>query len=170
MDAIEVILSRRSIRKYKKKAVPKKLIDELLNTAMHAPSACNEQPWHFVIINNREVLNEVPKYHPHSYMIREAPVAIVVCVDLNLAEEDKVWWVQDCSAAAENILITAQAKGLGAVWLGVYPKDDRVKGIQGLLALPQNIIPLCIIPIGYPDEKKPYENRYQSSRIHYNCW
>jgi len=170
MDAIEVILSRRSIRKYKKKAVPKKLIDELLNAAMHAPSACNEQPWHFVIINNREVLNEVPKYHPHSYMIREAPVAIVVCVDLNLAEEDKVWWVQDCSAAAENILIAAQAKGLGAVWLGVYPKDDRVKGIQGLLALPQNIIPLCIIPIGYPDEKKPYENRYQSSRIHYNCW
>ena len=170
MDAIEVILSRRSIRKYKKKAVPKKLIDELLNAAMHAPSACNEQPWHFVIINNREVLNEVPKYHPHSYMIREAPVAIVVCVDLNLTKEDKVWWVQDCSAAAENILITAQAKGLGAVWLGVYPKDDRVKGIQGLLALPQNVIPLCIIPIGYPAEKKPYESRYQSSRIHYNCW
>lgn len=170
MDAIEVILSRRSTRKYKKKAVPKKLIDELLNAAMHAPSACNEQPWHFVIINNREVLNEVPKYHPHSYMIREAPVAIVVCVDLNLTKEDKVWWVQDCSAATENILIAAQAKGLGAVWLGVYPKDDRVKGIQGLLALPQNVIPLCIIPIGYPDEKKPYENRYQSSRIHYNCW
>lgn len=170
MDAIEAILSRRSTRKYKKKAVPKKLIDELLNAAMHAPSACNEQPWHFVIINNREVLNEVPKYHPHSYMIREAPVAIVVCVDLNLTKEDKVWWVQDCSAATENILIAAQAKGLGAVWLGVYPKDDRVKGIQGLLALPQNVIPLCIIPIGYPDEKKPYENRYQSSRIHYNCW
>lgn len=170
MDAIEVILSRRSTRKYKKKAVPKKLIDELLNAAMHAPSACNEQPWHFVIINNREVLNEVPKYHPHSYMIREAPVAIVVCVDLNLTKEDKVWWVQDCSAATENILIAAQAKGLGAVWLGVYPKDDRVKGIQGLLALPQNVIPLCIIPIGYPDEKKPYESRYQSSRIHYNCW
>jgi len=170
MDAIEVILSRRSIRKYKKKAVPKKLIDELLNAAMHAPSACNEQPWHFVIINNREVLNEVPKYHPHSHMIREAPVAIVVCVDLNLTKEDKVWWVQDCSAAAENILIAAQAKGLGAVWLGVYPKDDRVKGTQGLLALPQNVIPLCIIPIGYPAEEKPYESRYQSSRIHYNCW
>jgi nitroreductase len=170
MDAIEAILSRRSIRKYRKKAIPKKLIDELLNAAMHAPSACNEQPWHFVIINNREVLDQVPKYHRHSYALREAPVAIVVCVDLNLAEEDRVWWVQDCSAAAENILIAAQAKGLGAVWLGVYPKDDRVKGIQGLLALPQNVIPLCIISIGYPAEKKPYESRYQSSRIHHNCW
>lgn len=170
MDAIEAIVSRRSIRKYKKKAVPEKLIDELLNAAMHAPSACNEQPWHFVIINNREILNEVPKYHSHSSMVREALVAIVVCADLNLTEEDGAWWVQDCSAATENILIAAQAKGLGAVWLGVYPKDDRVKGIQSLLALPQNIIPLCVIPIGYPAERKTYENRYQSSRVHYNCW
>lgn len=170
MDAIEAILSRRSIRKYKKKAVPRKLIDELLNAAMQAPSACDEQPWHFVIINKRAILDEVPKYHPHSYALREAPVAIVVCADLNLAEEDKAWWVQDCSAATENILIAAQAKDLVAVWLGVYPKDDRVKGIQGLLALPQNVIPLCVIPIGYPDEKKHHESRYQSSRVHYNCW
>jgi nitroreductase len=170
MDAIEAIVSRRSIRKYKQKAVPRKLIDELLNAAMHAPSACNEQPWHFVIINDHAVLNEVPEYHSHSYMIREAPAAIVVCADLNLAEEDEAWWVQDCSAATENILIAAQAKGLGAVWLGVYPKNDRVKGIQGLLALPQNVIPLCVIAIGYPDEKKHHESRYQSSRVHYNCW
>jgi len=170
MDAIEAILSRRSVRKYKKKTVPKELIDELLNAAMNAPSACNEQPWHFVVVDKREVLDEVPKHHPHSYALREAPLAIVVCVDVNLAEEDGVWWVQDCSAAAENILIAAQAKGLGAVWLGVYPNDNRVKGIRRLLALPQNVVPLCIIPIGYPDEKKPCENRYQSSRIHYNCW
>lgn len=170
MDAIEAILSRRSIRKYRKKVVPKKLIDELLGAAMHAPSACNEQPWHFVIIQDRRILNEVPKYHPHSYMIREAPLAIVVCVDLNLVEEDGAWWVQDCSAAAENTLIAAQSKGLGAVWLGVYPKADRVKGMQGLLALPRNVIPFCIIPIGYPAEKKPRETRCQSSRIHYNCW
>lgn len=170
MDAIEAILARRSIRKYRKKTVPKKLIDELLKAAMNAPSACNEQPWHFVIISDREVLDEVHKRHPHSYALREAPVAIVVCVDLNLAEEDRVWWVQDCSAAAENILIAAQAKGLGAVWLGVYPKDDRVKGLRRSLSLPRNVIPLCIIPIGYPAERKHYENRYQSSRVHHNCW
>ena len=116
MDAIGAILSRRSIRRYKKKAIPQELLDELLNAAMQAPSACNEQPWHFVIINKREILDEVPKYHPHSYALREAPVAIVVCVDLDLAKEDRVWWVQDCSAATENILIAAEAKGLGAVW------------------------------------------------------
>ena len=170
MDALDAILSRRSIRKYKKEAVPKELIDELLKAAMNAPSACNEQPWHFVVLQDRKVLDVVPKYHPYSHAILEAPVAIVVCVDLRLAEEDGVWWVQDCSAATENILITAQAKGLGAVWLGVYPKEDRVKGIQGLLALPRQVIPLCIIPIGYPAEKRPDENRYQSSRIHHNRW
>ncbi len=170
MDATEAILSRRSIRKYKKEAVPQELIDELLNAAMNAPSACNEQPWHFVVIQERKILDEVPKCHPHFLAVTEAPVAIVVCVDLRLAEEDGVWWVQDCSAATENILIAAQAKGLGAVWLGVYPKEDRVKGVQGLLVLPQDVIPLCIIPVGYPAEKKPNECRYQSSRIHYNRW
>jgi nitroreductase len=170
MDAIEAILSRRSTRKYKKKAVPKELVDELLKAAMNAPSAGNEQPWHFVVIQDRKVLDEVPKCHPFSDAVREAPVAIVVCGDLQLAKWDKEWWAQDCSAATENILIAAQAKGLGAVWLGVYPRDDRVKGIQGLLALPQNVIPLCIIPIGYPAEKKPYESRYRPARVHYNCW
>ncbi len=170
MDAIDAILSRRSIRRYKKEAVPKKLIDELLNAAMSAPSANNEQPWHFVVIQDRKILDEVPKVHLYSSMLREAPVAIVVCADLRLAGEDKAWWVQDCSAATENILIAAQAKGLGAVWLGVYPRDDRVKGIQNLLALPQHVIPLCIISVGYPAEERLRESRYQSSRIHYNRW
>ena len=170
MDAIEAILSRRSIRKYKKEALPKELIDELLKAGMNAPSAHNEQPWHFIVIQDRKVLNEIPKFHPYSGMLREAPAAIVVCADLRLAEDDKVWWVQDCSAATENILIAAQAKGLGAVWLGVYPKEDRVEGVKALLALPQDIIPLSIISIGYPAVKKPYESRYQTSRIHYDHW
>jgi len=171
MDAIEAILSRRSIRKYKKETLSKELIDELLSAAMNAPSACNEQPWHFVVIQDRKVLDEVPKYHPYSIpAIREAPAAIVVCADLHLAAEDGAWWVQDCSAATENILIAAQAKGLGAVWLGIYPKEDRVEGLKALLALPQDVIPLSIISLGYPAEKRPHENRFQSSRVHYNRW
>lgn len=169
MEAMDAILSRRSIRRYKKEAVPKELIDELLNAAMNAPSANNEQPWHFVVIQDRKILDKVPKVHPYSSMLREAPLAIVVCADLQLVR-DKAWWVQDCSAATENILIAAQAKGLGAVWLGVYPREDRVRGIQNLLALPQHVIPLCIIPVGYPAEEKPCENRYQSSRVHYEHW
>lgn len=169
MDAMDAILSRRSTGKYTKEAIPKELIDELLHAAMNAPSANNEQPWHFIVIQDRKVLDEVPKAHPYSNMLRESPLAIVVCADLRLTG-DKAWWVQDCSAATENILIAAQAKGLGAVWLGVYPRADRVKGLQNLLALPQYVIPLCIISIGYPAEKETRENRYQSLRVHYDRW
>ena len=170
MDALEAIFSRRSIRKYKKEAVPKELIDELLNAAMNAPSAGNEQPWHFVVIQDRKILDGVPKCHPHAHFITEAPAAIVVCAELQLAKWNKEWWPQDCSAAAENILIAAQAKGLGAVWVGVYPLENRIQGLKALLALPPDIIPLCIIPIGYPAENKLRESRYQSSRIHYEHW
>lgn len=169
MDAMDALLSRRSIRRYQKEAVPEELIDELLNAAMSAPSARNEQPWHFVVIQDRKILDEIPRVQPYSDMLREAPLAIVVCADLRLSGNE-AFWVQDCSAATENILIAAQAKGLGAVWLGSYPRDDIVKGMQNLLALPQYVIPLSIISVGYPAEKKPRPNRYQASRIHYNRW
>jgi nitroreductase len=170
MDAMEAIISRKSIRKYTKEAVSKELIDELLSAAMNAPSAGNEQPWHFVVIQDLKILNEIPKCHPNASFLTGAPVVIVVCADLQLQKWKDAWWIQDCSAAAENILIAAQAKGLGAVWAGVYPVDRRVQGIKDLLGLPQDVIPLCIIPIGYPAEKKPSENRYQPSRIHHNHW
>lgn len=166
---MEAILSRRSIRKYTAEPVPEEAIHELLAAAMSAPSANNEQPWHFVIIDDRRILDEIPKYHPYSYMLKEASWAIAVCGDLG-SETVKAYWVQDCSAATENILIAAQAKGLGAVWLGVYPREERVKATQKLLGLPGHIIPLCLISIGYPAEKKPSSNRYNASRIHRNRW
>ena len=169
MEAMEAILSRRSVRKYTAEPVPEKLIHELLAAAMSAPSANNEQPWHFVIINDHQILNEIPKYHPYSYMLGEASWAIAVCGDLE-REMLKGYWVQGCSAATENILIAAQARGLGAVWLGVYPRTERTAAIQKLLGLPDHIMPLCLISIGYPAEKKPRANRYDPSRIHHNRW
>ncbi len=169
MEAMEAILSRRSIRRYTAEPVPEKVIQELLEAAMSAPSANNEQPWHFIIINDRRILDEIPKYHPYSYMLREAPLAIAVCGD-SRRETVKGYWIQDCSAATENILIAAQAKGLGAVWLGVYPREERAIAIQKLLGLPEHIIPLCLVSVGYPAEKKPHANRYDPSRIHHNRW
>lgn len=169
MEAMEAILSRRSIRRYTAEPVLEKVIQELLEAAMSAPSANNEQPWHFVIINERQILDEIPKYHPYSYMLREAPLAIAVCGDLK-RETVKGYWVQDCSAATENILIAAQAKGLGAVWLGIYPREERAIAFQKLLRLPEHIIPLCLVSVGYPAEKKPHANRYDPSRIHHNRW
>jgi len=169
MEAMEAILSRRSIRRYSDKPVPEALIKELLEAAMSAPSASNEQPWEFVIIDDRRILDEIPKFHHYAHMLKEASWAIAVCGDLNL-EMVSGYWVQDCSAATQNILLAAHARGLGAVWLGVYPREERVKAAQKLLELPENVIPLCFISIGYPAEKKPPANRYSESRVHHNRW
>lgn len=166
---MEAILFRRSIRKYTSQPVSQEVIKELLQAAMSAPSAGNEQPWHFIVIDDRQILNEIPKYHPYSKMLKEAPVAILVAGDVNL-EKYKGFWVQDCSAATQNILIAAQVKGLGAVWLGIYPLEDRVKAIRQLLGIPENVIPLSLVSIGYPAEQKPPANRFNPARIHYNRW
>lgn len=169
MDTMEAILTRRSIRKFTDWQVSRDLIREVLEAAMSAPSAGNEQPWHFVVIDDRPILDEIPKIHPHTAMVNEAPVAILVCGDLNL-EKYKGFWVQDCSAATQNLLLAAHAKGLGAVWTGFYPVEDRVLGMQRLLGLPEHVIPLALVPIGYPAQKAGRQDRYREERVHYNNW
>jgi len=166
---MNAIFNRRSIRKYTDKKVPDELIEQVLRAAMAAPSAGNEQPWHFIVIDDKDVLNEIPKFHPYSQMLREASCAIVVCGDLNL-EIYKGYWVQDCSAAMQNMLVMAQDLGLGAVWLGVYPVEERVKALKELLDLPESVIPLSIMSIGYPAETKEPADRFNPSRIHKNRW
>jgi len=169
MDAIEAILSRRSIRKYIKKSISKELIKNLLEAAMSAPSAGNEQPWHFIVILDTQILSKIPTFHNHAEMLKEAALGILVCCDKNL-EKHKGMWIQDCSAATENILIAVQAKGLGAVWLGVYPRTGRINGLRKLLNIPEHVIPFSLVSIGYPAEQKPRANRYSKPRIHYNRW
>jgi nitroreductase len=169
MEAMEAILGRRSIRKYTAQAVSEDMIGSLLEAGMSAPSAGNEQPWHFVIIDDRRILDAIPSIHPHSHMLKEAPLAILVCGDLNL-DVHRGFWTQDCSAATENILIAAHANGLGAVWLGIYPREERIAGVRQILSIPDHIIPFCLIAVGHPAEKKAGSNRYDESRIHLNGW
>ncbi len=169
MEAMEAILTRRSIRKYLALPVTEEQVSDLLNAAMSAPSSSNGQPWHFVVIDDRRMLDEIPKFHPYSAMLKEAPLAVVVCGDTTL-ERSKGVWVQDCSAATENILLAARAIGLGSVWLGVFPIDERVAGVRKLLGLPDNIVPLNIIAIGQPGETKPPANRFNPERVHKNRW
>ena len=169
MDAMDAILSRRSIRKYTPEEVPDTVIQELLEAAMAAPSASNQQPWQFMVIRDRRVLDQIPGCHPYSAMVKEATVVILVCGDLKL-ETSKGFWAQDCSAATENLLLAAHARGLGAVWLGVYPREDRVKGLRKLLNLPDHVVPLALVPVGFPAEKKPRAGRYNAARVHYNQW
>jgi nitroreductase len=170
MEVIDAICSRRSIRKYTSEPIPKSVIGKLLQAAMSAPSAGNEQPWHFVVIEDHKILDQIPKFHENSGMLREAPLAVAVCGDLLLQKYKAPFWVQDCSAATENILIAANSLGLGAVWLAIYPIEGRVEGMRKLLALPENIIPLSVVAIGHPAESKPPANRYDPSRVHKNNW
>ena len=169
MDIFEAIHGRRSIRSYTGEPVPDDVIEELLKAAMAAPSAGNEQPWHFVVIDDRRILDAIPEYHEYSSMLKEAPAAIAICGDLRL-EKYKGYWVQDCSAATQNLLLAAHGSGLGAVWLGIHPIENRVTKTQELLQLPKEVIPLAIVALGYPAEKKEPADRFDASRIHRNCW
>ncbi len=169
MDAIDAILTRRSIRRYRDEPLPDLVIYELIKAGMAAPSAGNEQPWHFIVIKDKDTLNRITGVHPHSQMLKEAPVAILICGDLT-AEKHKGFWVQDCSAATENILVAARAKELGAVWLGIYPRDDRVNGLRRLLDIPDDVVPFALVPVGYPAEDKHREDRFNEDRIHLESW
>jgi len=167
MDALKNILSRRSIRKYVDKPIAEEIVYDLLNTAMHAPTANNLQPWHFIQVNDRDLIDELAVVHPYAKMLKQANLAILVCGDRRIQELDG-YLIQDCSAATQNILLAAHAHGLGAVWLGMYPREERIKDISKLLDIPDHILPVALISIGYPDEKKAAPGRYKADRIHFN--
>ena len=169
MDTIEAILTRRSVRKYTDNRVPEDLVKQLLRAAMAAPSAANEQPWHFVVITDRSIMAQVQSFHPHSHMLKEAALAILVCSDPSL-ELTKGRGVLDCSAATQNLLLAAHALGLGAVWLGIYPVEERMNGMRKLLNMPSRVVPLALVSIGYPDERLRTEERFKAERVHYQRW
>lgn len=166
---MNAIYKRRSIRKYTSQPVPEKNIIAFIKAGMNAPSAGNQQPWHFVIIDDRGILKEITNIHPYSQMLHQASTAILVCGDLDL-EKNEGYWVQDCSAATENILLEIADQGFGGVWLGVYPRKDRVEGIRKLLRIPPGIIPFSLISIGYPAENKKLKNEFKKERIKRNYW
>ncbi len=169
MELIEGILTRRSIRKYTSEDVDEETVTKILKAAMAAPSAGNQQPWEFVVIRERSIIDEIPKFQPYSKMLAEAPLAIVICGDVT-RQRHKGYWVQDCSAATQNLLLAVHALGLGAVWLAFYPVEERYKPLQTLLGLPEHIIPLSTVSIGHPAEAKPPADRFDAARIHNNSW
>lgn len=166
---MEAIFNRKSVRKYKDIGISDEIVETLLKAAMQAPSAGNEQPWEFIILRNKETMEKITAFHPYSDMLLNTDVAIVICGDVS-KEVFEGYWVQDCSAATENILIAAETMDLGAVWLGVYPMEDRVAALKELLQLPESVIPLAIVPVGYPDENVAPVNRFDTKRIHREIW
>lgn len=169
MEIFEVINTRRSIRDYIDKPIPQELIEKILKAAMQAPSAGNQQPWHFILVRHPQLRKSLAEALPYGKMLTRAPLGIVVCGDLSL-EKHPGCWVQDCSAAVQNMLLAAHASGLGAVWVGVYPENDRVVGVKQCLKLPDEVIPLCVVAIGYPAVSVHAIDRFRPERVHEEHW
>ena len=166
-EIMDYIFQRRSIRKYVDKDVEEENLVLLLKAAMAAPTAANRQPWEFIVVTNREKLSELRStLHEGQY---NAPAAIVVCGNMHLAfsNKDKDIWVQDCSAAIENMLIAATGIGLGSVWIGLYPQLNKCKPVCRILNIPDQIIPMSVVYIGYPDEYKEPRTQYNEKRVYW---
>jgi len=166
-ELIQTIFSRRSIRKYTAEPVVEEDIETLLEAAMAAPSASNRKPWHFIVVTERQALDNLAEEHPYGKMLFQAPLCIAVCGDPPISER---FWVQDCSAATENLLLAAAALGLGAVWLGVHPSEERVAAVREALSIPETIVPLNLISIGHPAENKEPRTQYDEARVHRGRW
>lgn len=166
-EFVKMIFARRSIRRYTAEPVSEKEIKTMLEAAMAAPSASNRKPWHFIVATDKHTLDKLARVHPYAKMLFEAPLCIAVCGDKSISPR---YWVQDCSAAAENLLLAATALGLGAVWLGVHPRESRVGPIRKVLKLPEIIVPLNLISIGHPAEEKEPRTQYDELRVHREHW
>jgi nitroreductase len=163
---LETIFNRRSIRKYTDQPVEPEKLDLLLQAAMSAPTAMNCKPWEFIIVTDQQKLSQFRKRL--IFGNRNAPAAIVICGNpsLSLNPVARLFWVQDCSLAGENILIAATGLGLGTVWVGVHPVSEFVHVVRQIVGLPKHITPLGLIYIGYPAEQKPARTQYLANRIH----
>lgn len=164
------IYSRRSIRKYTDEPVTDEQVKTLLRAAMYAPSAGNERPWHFVVVNDREKLDAITAFHPFTQMLKEAPMAIIACADMSNLKYDGAFWIQDISASIQNILLEAVSLDLGTCWCGVYPREEFIREVKSLLNLPEHIMPGAIIAVGHPNEEREVKERYSEERVHYNNW
>lgn len=164
---MNALFRRRSIRKYNNKNIENNKIELLLKAGFAAPSARNLQPYNFLVIDDRAILDRIPEFHPYSSMVMEAPLAILVLGDKR-AQEMEGYIAQDCSAATENILIEATELGLGSVWLGVFPREERMSGMRELFNIPEHFIPFSLIVIGYPEETKEPSDRYDEAKIFRN--
>jgi nitroreductase len=169
MNYLNTLFERRSIRKYTSTKVEAEKIHELLRAAMYAPSAVNKQPWHFIVIDDRALMDQIMNIHQNASMLQTASHAILICGDEKL-QHDKGYWVADCGAATENLLLAAKSLGLGSCWIGIYPRENRMQAFREMFQLPNHINPFALVSLGYADEEKPVPERFKPERIYYNTW
>ncbi|MBE6445009.1 MAG: nitroreductase family protein [Alphaproteobacteria bacterium] len=165
------LLTRRSVRQFQpNKKIPITDIDDVLKIAMYAPSGCNKQPWEFVVVDDEKQISEILKIHPHAQFLQDASAGIVICGDTE-KQCGEGFWVVDCSAATQNLLLALHGKGMGGCWCAVYPDKKRMEDFAKLLKLPAHIKPLALVVAGYPSKipQQP-QDRFAKNKIHYNVW
>lgn len=172
MDTRKIIFQRKSVREFTNEEVTDAQLEELVKAGMAAPSAINAQPWKFGIVTERSKLDRLGAELPFAKMLKEAPAAIVVCGDLlkALTGTDKNYWVQDCAAATQNILLAAEDMGLGAVWTAAFPYEDRMKPVRKTLNLPEHLVPLNVIPVGHPKEDPKPKDKWNPENVFKNSY
>lgn len=164
------IFERRSVRTYTGRDITPDEEERLLRAGMQAPSAGNEQPWHFVVIRSRDTMQKINESQPYAKMLEKAPLCIAVCGDRRAQRFSYDFWVQDCSAAIQNMLLEAEHLGLGGVWMGVYPVPERVSNISALLGLPEDVLPLGLLAFGQPAVHPEPADRFLPERVHKETW
>jgi len=169
MEKLDYILDRRSIRRFTSQKIGRSDIKAILTAAMYAPSAVNRQPWHFVVIDDPSILEKIMEVHPHARMMQTASHAVVVCGDEQLQHDDG-YWVVDCGAATQNLLLAAHSLGLGGCWVGLHPREERKSAISRLMGLPTHVKPFALVALGYPEEQKPRPERFHADKVRYNGW
>jgi nitroreductase len=171
-DAVlENIHNRKSVRQFTSEPVSDEHIETMLRAVMAAPTAVNYQPWRFVVITEREHLDTMAEILPYAKMLKQSPLAIVVCGETTWFDgNENPYWQQDCSAATQNLLLAAEALGLGAVWTGVYPDVERAGSVSNFLGLPETVQPLCVIPIGHHDGTTQPKDKWKPENIHHGKW
>ncbi len=169
MELFEAIYTRRSIRRYSQKKIENNLVDKIIYAGMYAPSAVNKQPWHFIVFENADTKKAIVQIHKSSYMLNEADKAILVCYDESL-QHDEGYGPIDCAAAVQNMLLAAHALELGACWIGIYPRKERIRHLKKIFNLPDPIVPFALISLGYPNETKSTPDRIKSDRIRKELW
>ena len=171
-DAVlENIHNRKSVRQYTPEPVSQEHIETMLKAAMAAPTAVNYQPWRIVVVTDRAQLDEMAELLPYAKMLKQAPLAIVVCGEtVWMGGNENPYWQQDCAAATQNLLLAAEALGLGAVWTGVYPNETLYPKLHDFLNMPPEVQPFCAIPIGHPAGDDKPKDKWKPENIHYGKW
>jgi len=171
-ETLKTIFARKSVRAFTEEPVSTETLETIIRAGMAAPSAVDKRPWEFIVVTDRQILKQLADVLPFARMTATAAAAVIVAGDIKkqFCGEDADYWIVDCSAATENILLAAESLGVGAVWAAVYPEDDRITAVSSILGIPSHIVPLNVIPVGMAGGREKPKDKWNPAQLHWNTW